>query len=195
MPPCASCLQALQKDRENLAAQLQAAGPEQVQRLFAEVAALRVAAAESGALREQAEHRQQQWQESERRAAAAAAVAARQGEEHAQVRLLPVISVRDALIPPASCQHDVLCEIRALSLTSAGPVYMILTYIHDSYMLVQAVRQLTEQRDAAQREATQAVAQVTALKAQLAAAEDAVKVRRASRSFCPSTHAHLATQN
>ncbi len=66
-----TCAQVLQRDRDNLSLKLQAAGPEQVQRLAAEVAALRAAAAEASILKEQADHGRKQWQEAERRLAEA----------------------------------------------------------------------------------------------------------------------------
>ncbi len=62
-------MQGLQKERESLTTQLRAAGPEQVQRLAAEVGSLRTAAAEASIAKEQAEHSTKQWQEAERRLA------------------------------------------------------------------------------------------------------------------------------
>ena len=62
-------VQALQKERESLSSQLRSAGPQQMERLANEVASLRAAAAEAGAMREQAERHRERWQAAETRLA------------------------------------------------------------------------------------------------------------------------------
>ncbi|KAF5839521.1 hypothetical protein DUNSADRAFT_592 [Dunaliella salina] len=60
-------IQGLQKEREALAGQLRSSGPEQLQRLSAQLAAAKGAAADAEVMRDQAEVNRQRWQEAERR--------------------------------------------------------------------------------------------------------------------------------